>query len=230
MIIKDKCCVIIVAGGKGKRMSASTVKQFLSLNNKPILAHTIDKFERNEKIHEIIIVIGKEEKKYCENNIIKKYNYKKIKAVIEGGKERQDSVYNGLKKVSKDISIVLVHDAVRPFIEEKDIVTVINTTVEKNACALGVPCKDTIKVVSKNNEVEKSLDRSKLWCMQTPQGFKYDIVIKAYKNAEQKNLVGTDDATLVEIIGEKVYIVEGNYNNIKITTPEDLEYAKFLIK
>jgi len=223
-----KCCAIIVAGGKGMRMGTERAKQFLELNGKAIIALTLDEFENNENINDIIVVIGKDEKEYLENNILKKYNYKKIIAIIEGGKERQDSVYNGLKAVSENTDIVLVHDGVRPFISQKDINNIINSTVQKKACVLAVQVKDTTKYVNEHGIIEKTLDRSKLWAIQTPQAFHYDILLKAYEFAEENNIVATDDASLVEMI-EKVYIVEGSYKNIKITTKEDLDYGNILI-
>lgn len=230
MGIKERCCVIIVAGGKGNRMGSGEVKQFINLNNKPILAHTIDKFEENKNINDIIIVIGKDQKEYCKSNIIQRYKYKKVVALIEGGQERQDSVYNGLKSVNKNTDIVLIHDGVRPFIEQREIDTIIYTAVKKHACVLAVPVKDTIKLVNKDGIIESTLERNKLWAMQTPQVFKYDILMNAYLNAYNNNLLATDDASLVEELGEKVQVVEGNYKNIKITTKEDLEYCKFLMR
>lgn len=224
-----KCCVIIVAGGKGTRMGAECAKQFLELNGKAILALTLDKFENNENINDIIVVIGKDEKEYLENNILKKYKYKKITAIIKGGKERQNSVHNGLKAVSPNNDIVLVHDGVRPFINQKDINNIINATIEKKACVLAVQVKDTTKYVNEHGIIEKTLDRNKLWAIQTPQAFRYDILLKAYEFAEKNNIVATDDASLVEMI-EKVHIVEGSYKNIKITTKEDLDYGSTLIK
>lgn len=224
----QKSCVIIVAAGKGKRMGTKCAKQFLDLNGKPVLAHTLDKFEINQNIDNIIIVVGEEQKEYCERNILKKYMYKKVSAVVEGGKERQDSVYNGLKSIPKDTSIVLVHDAVRPFIEQKQIDNVIITATEKKACALAVPVKDTIKYVNEDNVIEQTPDRNRLWAVQTPQGFTYDILIKAYEHAIKYNYIGTDDAALVEVIHD-VHIVEGSYKNIKITTKEDLDYGKVLL-
>ena len=229
MKIEQKCCVIIVAGGKGKRMVGGKPKQFLELKEKPILAHSVEKFETNENIDDIIIVVGKEEKEYCEKNVLEKYEYKKLRAVVEGGKERQDSVSKGLEKVSKDVSIVLVHDAVRPFVSQKEINDVINTAIEKKACVLAVPVKDTIKYIDQDGTIEHTLDRKKLWAMQTPQGFSYDILMEAYEWAKKNNYVGTDDASLVEAINQKIYIVEGSYRNIKITTREDLDHGKTLL-
>lgn len=229
MLIKERCCVIIVAGGKGNRMGSGELKQFINLNNKQVLAHTIDKFENNKNINDIIVVIGKEHKDYCKVNILEKYKYKKVIALIEGGEERQNSVYNGLKAIKKNTDIVLIHDGVRPFVGQEEINAIIKTTASRGACALAVPVKDSIKYVNNDGIIKNTLERDKLWAMQTPQGFKYCILKKAYLHANENNLLATDDAALVETLGQNVYIVEGNYKNIKITTKEDLEYCKFLL-
>lgn len=221
--------VIIVAAGKGSRMKADINKQFLKIGEKEVLAHTIDKFYKNENINEIIIVAKEDEKDYLKENIIDKYGYKNIKIAV-GGKERQDSVYNGLKLVKHDCDIVLIHDGARPFIDEETIDNCIKYTKQFNSTVIGVPVKDTIKVVDGNNDVSDTPNRSKLWSIQTPQSFKYDLILKAHEKAKKDNYLGTDDSMLIEHIGEKVKVIEGNYNNIKITTPEDLQIGMEILR
>lgn len=221
--------VIIVAAGKGSRMNADINKQFLKIGQKEIIAHTIDKFYENESISEIIIVAKEDEKEFIKENIIDKYGYKNIK-IATGGKERQDSVYNGLKLVKHDCDIVLIHDGARPFIDKETIDNCIKYTKQFNSTVIGVPVKDTIKVVDGNNDVSETPNRSKLWSIQTPQSFKYDLILKAHEKAKKDNYLGTDDSMLIEHIGEKVKVIEGNYNNIKITTPEDLQIGMEILR
>ncbi|WP_250277333.1 2-C-methyl-D-erythritol 4-phosphate cytidylyltransferase [[Clostridium] colinum] len=219
----DKNIAIIVCSGIGKRMESNVPKQFIEINNKPIVCYTIDKFENCSKIDEIIIVTNKDYIDYFNSDIIKKYNYKKIVNVIEGGKERLNSVYNGINSIKCSNSIVLIHDGVRPFIDEKDIINIIDKTNKYDACILAVKAKDTIKIC-KNGFIEYTPNREDIWLAQTPQAFKYDIIKKAYDYCIKNNLFFTDDASAVENIGQKVMIIEGNYDNIKITTKEDLKF------
>ena len=221
--------VVIVSAGKGSRMRADINKQFLKIGNKEVIAHTIDKFYNNTNIGEIIIVIREDEKEFFEENIIKKYDYKNIKIVF-GGKERQDSVYNGLKEVDKKCEIVLIHDGARPFVTNEIIEKSIECA-QKNSCAIvGVPVKDTIKIVSENKNVLDTPNRSTLWSIQTPQVFDYSLIMKAHKKAKDNRYYGTDDSMLMEYMGYNVKVVEGSYNNIKITTPEDLKIAEEILR
>ena len=218
--------VIIVAGGSGSRMNMNINKQFIKINEKEVIAHTIDKFYKNEYIDEIILVVKEDEIDYYNKNIINKYGYKNIKIAL-GGKERQDSVYNGLKIVDKNCDMVLVHDGARPFVSKEIIKKAVTET--KKASVIGVRVKDTIKVVN-NNEIISTPNRNTLWAIQTPQTFKYDLLKIAYEKAYEENFYGTDDSSLVENLGEKVNIIEGSYENIKITTKEDLNMAYQIIK
>ncbi len=218
--------VIIVAGGSGSRMNMNINKQFIKINEKEVIAHTIDKFYKNEYIDEIILAVKEDEIDYFKENIIKKYDYKNIKIAL-GGKERQDSVYNGLKIVDKNCDMVLVHDGARPFVSKEIIKKAVTET--KKASVIGVRVKDTIKVVN-NNEIISTPNRNTLWAIQTPQTFKYDLLKRAYEKAYEENFYGTDDSSLVENLGEKVNIIEGSYENIKITTKEDLNMAYQIIK
>lgn len=220
----SKNIVIIVCSGIGKRMNSNVPKQFIKINDKPIVCYTIDKFENCNYIDEIIIVTNKEYIDYFKNSIINDYNYKKISAVIEGGKERLNSVYNGINYIEyNEDSIVLIHDGVRPFIDEKDIINIIEETKIYNACILGVKVKDTVKIC-KDGFIQTTPNRKNIWLAQTPQAFKYNIIKEAYEYAFNNNLFVTDDASVVENFGFKVKIIEGNYSNIKITTKEDLKF------
>lgn len=217
--------VIIPAAGTGSRMNTKINKQFILLNDKPVLAHTIEKFNNCKYVDEIILVLKQNEIDYCRKEIIHKYKYNKVVKIITGGKERQDSVYNGLLEVSNNKSIVLIHDGARPFITENDIINCIEGVIQYGCCVLGVPVKDTIKIVDDKRNVVDTPERKKLWAVQTPQSFYYNTILDAHKKAKKDNIVATDDSMLVERIGEKVHMIMGNYRNIKITTIEDLNLA-----
>jgi 2-C-methyl-D-erythritol 4-phosphate cytidylyltransferase len=222
--------VIVPAAGMGKRMNSEKNKVFIFLNNKPVLAHTLEKFEDCEYVDEIILVVKKNEVDYCLEEIVMKYGFKKVKKVVKGGKERQDSVYNGLLAIDKKCDVVLVHDGARPFIEKKSIVNGIRGAIEHGACVVGVPVKDTIKVVNSDNYIIDTPKRSTLWAVQTPQCFSYDIIMEAYENARKNSIIATDDSMLVENIGYKVKMIMGSYTNIKLTTPEDMKFGEVILR
>ncbi len=223
------CSVIIVAAGKGKRMGTDISKQFIKINDKPILSYTIERFDKCEQINQIVVVTAQDCIDYCRSEIIDKYKYKNIIKVVAGGKERQDSVYNGLIEVNKNTDIVLVHDGVRPFISEENIKTVIESAYKNDACVLGVKVKDTIKIADDNGFIISTPKRDSLWAIQTPQAFKYNLIMEAYTNAIRNKFLATDDSMLVEKLGYKVKIEMGSYSNIKITTKEDLVTAKIIL-
>ncbi|AUN12829.1 2-C-methyl-D-erythritol 4-phosphate cytidylyltransferase [[Clostridium] sordellii] len=221
--------VIIVAAGTGSRMKKDINKQFIKLDNKEIIAYTIDKFYINNEIDDIVVVIKKDEEDYFKENILEKYNFKNIK-IAYGGEERQDSVYNGIQKLDKNCEVVLVHDGARPFVTEEIINNSIQEAKKHNAVVVGVKVKDTIKVVGEEGNIVDTPNRKYLWSVQTPQVFKYDIITKAYENAYNENYYGTDDAMLVEKIGYDVKMIEGSYDNIKITTQEDLNFGEQILR
>ena len=216
--------VVIVAAGSGSRMKRDINKQFIKLDGKEIIAYTKEKFYKSEDIDDIVIVIKENEEKYFIENIINKYGFDNIKLAY-GGKERQDSVYNGIKKLNRNCEIVLIHDGARPFVNEDIIKNSIEEAKENNAVVEGVPVKDTIKVVDSDGNIVDTPNRSLLWSVQTPQSFKYEIITKAYEYAYSNDYYGTDDAMLVEHIGYNVKMIEGSYDNIKITTEEDLHFG-----
>ena len=189
--------VVIVSAGRGSRMKADINKQFLKLQNKEVIAHTIDKFYNNENIGEIIVVVREDEAEFFKINIIEKYGYKNIKIAF-GGSEIQDSVYNGLKMVDENCKIVLIHDGARPFVNNETIDSAIESAKENKCVIVGVPVKDTIKVIDENNNVCDTPDRSTLWSIQTPQVFDYSLIMKAHEKAREDNYYGTDDSMLME--------------------------------
>ena len=221
--------VVIVSAGRGNRMKCDINKQFLKIGGKEVIAHTIEKFYNNKNIGEIIIVVREDEKEFLQENIINKYGYKNIKIAF-GGKERQDSVYNGLKEVDKNCGIVLIHDGARPFVTNEIIEKSIKCAQKYNCAIVGIPVKDTIKIVNENNDVCNTPDRNTLWSIQTPQVFEYSLIMKAHEKAKDDKYYGTDDSMLMEYLGYNVKVVEGSYDNIKITTPEDLKVAEEILR
>lgn len=225
----SKNYAIIVAAGKGKRMGADVNKQFLNIKDKPILYYSLSVFSNDPFVDGIILVCSNNEINYCKEQIVEKYNIKKVIKIVSGGKERQDSVLNGLKAIS-DCDVVLIHDGARPFVSHKIIEEGIKYAKTYGACTCGVSPKDTIKIKSNDGFSEDTLDRSKLFCVQTPQCFKYDLIMECHERLRQDHAFVTDDSSVIERYGKKVYLYEGGYNNIKITTQEDLLIAETILK
>lgn len=221
-----KCGAVIVAAGSGKRMKSTIKKQFLKLEHKEIFALAAERFEELDLISQVILVVSEEDLKETEK-IVFKYGFKKTKIVC-GGKERQNSVYNGLKALDSDTDIVLIHDGVRPFVSSRCIEDVIKKTEETGACVAAVSVKDTIKVCEKNI-IKSTLERDKLYAVQTPQGFSYKAILAVYETLGSMISV-TDDSALMEEAGYDVCVVSGSYYNIKITTPEDLIFGEAILK
>lgn len=221
--------VVIVAAGTGSRMNMGINKQFIKLEGKEIIAYTIEKFYNNSNIEDIVVVVKEDESEFFKKEILDKYNFKNVK-IAYGGKERQDSVYNGLKLLDEKCDVVLIHDGARPFVSDKIIDKSIDEAKEHKAIVVGVPVKDTIKVIDNDKNIVDTPNRSVLWAVQTPQTFDYNILIDAYKDAFKNKFYGTDDAMLVERIGYKVKMLEGSYNNIKITTQEDLNIGSQILR
>ncbi len=229
-MVNFKCGVIIAAAGSGKRMGTKVLKQYLEIKGIPVLARTLSCFENCKEISEIVIVTAEAEKEFCEKEIVEKFNFSKVKKIVSGGAERQESVFNGLNALEKDTDIVLIHDGVRPFVKKIYIKKIIEETALYEACVLGVKVKDTIKICDENGFVENTPDRRALWIAQTPQAFKYSLIMNAYKKAESDGFFGTDDSMLAERLGLKVKMTEGDYDNIKITTKEDLAFGEAIVK
>ncbi len=220
---------IIVAGGKGKRMGQKISKQYIRIGEKEIIARTIEVFQKSKSIDDIVLVVPESDMDFCKNDIVNKYQFTKVKHVIPGGRERQESVYNGLKHCNTETELVLIHDGVRPFVDDDIIEKSIEAAREIGACTAAVPVKDTIKVIGEDGLSTETPDRSRLWAIQTPQAFKYRLILEAHKRALEEGFNGTDDTMLVEHIGYKVKVIEGSYNNIKITTPEDVVFAEAIL-
>lgn len=224
-----KNTAIILAAGKGKRMQSDVPKQYLLLEGHPVLFYSIRAFEESF-IDEIILVTGKDEIEYCRQEIVDKYGFQKVKKIVAGGKERYHSVYEGLKAI-EHADYVYIHDGARPFVTN-EILERVRKEVEKHkACVVGMPVKDTIKIAGEGNLVKDTPDRKNVWQIQTPQTFSYALVKEAYDKLMKKEDDGiTDDAMVVEkMLQHPIRLVEGSYENIKITTPEDLRIGKLFV-
>ena len=223
-----KTIAIIPAGGKGIRSGIAAPKQYLKFNDKELIVYTLDIFQQNEMIDEIIISA---EGNYVNllNDFKEKYNLSKISKVVEGGDTRQDSVYNALKSLTAaaDYDLIVVHDAARPLLPQNVLLNAIDSAKQKGNALVCIKVKDTL--IKGNKVVESYLDRDEVYYVQTPQIFPYSILMKAMKNAYENNFIGTDESTLVRQIGEKVNIVEGSVFNFKITTADDIEMFERLI-
>lgn len=218
---------IILAGGKGKRMSSKISKQYIELKGKPILYYTLTKFINCKEVDNIILVLPKDEIEFCKKEILEKYSLE-VDMIVEGGKERQDSVFNALMKIN-DSEIILIHDGARPFTSEKIIKDGIKYAKIYGAAAPGVTPKDTIKVVDENGFSKHTPDRKALFAIQTPQVFKLEVIKECHKKIKEENISVTDDTMVVEHYNNKVYLYNGEYTNIKVTTPEDLILAEKLV-
>lgn len=219
---------IVLAGGRGKRMGYVQSKQYIDLNGKPILYYTLKQFIKNNLIDNIILVIPEDEADYCKSEVLNKYGLK-VDKVVFGGGERQDSVYNALTELEGS-DIVLIHDGARPFVSQRIINDAIKYAGIYKATAPGVMPKDTIKIKGEDNFSMDTLPRNNLVAIQTPQAFDYNLIYDCHKNIKKMGAMVTDDTSVVELLGNKVYIYEGDYTNIKITTPEDLVLAEHLVK
>lgn len=220
--------VLIAAAGQGSRMGKKVNKQFLDLLGKPILYHTIKSFLDWERNFELTIVLHPDEINYFKANLLPLFSDYKVKLnLTAGGNSRKESVNNGLNSFSENVNYVIIHDGARPLLKTELIEKTYQAVIKYNAVSCGVKVKDTIKVVE-NSFFKETLNRTKLRAIQTPQAFKLDLIKKAHLNYKKEKAL--DDASLVEELGEKVYIVEGDYNNFKITTPEDLKPAEIILK
>lgn len=218
---------IIAAGGKGRRMGADINKVFLDLNGKEILSHTILAFEKNKYTDEIIIVTSEDDIPTVEQ-IVKRESFKKVAAITTGGKERSDSVYNGLMCATGEF--VLIHDGARCLITDEQITAVINDAKKYGAAALGVKVKDTLKTVDENGMIISTVDREKTVHIQTPQVFLREEILALHKKIKENNISVTDDCAVFEHFGKQVYVTEGSYDNIKLTTPEDIITGREILK
>ena len=228
---KKKCIAIVLAAGQGKRMGTKVQKQYLEIDGRPVLYYSLYAFEQSPLIDEIILVVGENQAEYCQSEIISKYGIRKVKKIVQGGAERYHSVWNGLRAVDSE-GYVFIHDGARPFINEEILNRAYKDVESCKACVVGMPVKDTIKLADREGFVDETPERSLVWMIQTPQVFESGLVKKAYELLmEQDNIQVTDDAMVVEqMLGCKVKLTLGSYENIKITTPEDLDIAEIFVK
>jgi 2-C-methyl-D-erythritol 4-phosphate cytidylyltransferase len=225
-----KTVAIIPAGGAGRRMGKGIPKQFLPLAGFPILVHTLQAFQRSSVIDEVFLVVPEGDIPEVRQEIVVKCHLSKVSVILPGGQERQDSVYNALQHVSDEHEIIVIHDAVRPFISGDLIGRAVAAARAFGAIAVGVPVKDTVEEVTADGWVKKTVAREGLWLTQTPQAFRRQILIAAYKKAAAEGYYGTDDASLVERIEIPVRMIPGESENIKVTTPEDLLLGDLIIR
>ncbi len=222
---------IIAAAGIGVRMGQKTPKPYLNLAGKPILAHTLEVFEKAREVREVVVVVHPDELENCQENVIAPFGFKKVLRLVPGGKERQDSVYHALKTLQReeDMEIILVHDGVRPFITQEQIRQVIQGARQHGAAILGIPAHDTLKRVDSQDRVIQTLERRDIWQIQTPQAFQASLLWRAFVEAYSRNFYGTDEASLLEELNLPVAVIPGSPLNLKITTREDLELAEAML-
>ena len=227
---KQKYAAIVLAAGSGKRMNSQVHKQYLIIQDRPVLYYSLKEFE-DSAVDEIVLVVGKGEEEFCRREIVDKYGISKVKAIVEGGKERYHSVFEGLKQTS-DADYVLIHDGARPFVNQDIIRRCMQEVQKYQACVVRMPVKDTIKIADEEGYAKQTPDRKNVWMIQTPQTFSYALIYEAYEEMlKTEDTAITDDAMVLERIkGKKSKLIEGSYRNIKITTPEDLLIANVYLQ
>jgi len=225
-----KVTAIVLAAGRGSRMNSSTPKQYLSLLGKPVLFYSLQAFEKSN-VDEVILVTGSGEQEYCKKEIIEKYQFHKVMHIVEGGRERYHSVHHGLL-AAEGSDYVLIHDGARPLVSTEVINRAIEKVMSNGACVVGMPVKDTIQYVDETGTICETPDRNRTWTAQTPQCFSYDLAVSSYNKAiEAQDASVTDDAMVVQRYGNvRSVMLEGGYENIKVTTPEDILLAECLLK
>ena len=235
----EQCTAIVLAAGAGKRMQSAVAKQYMLLEGKPILWYALNTFEKSRYIHQVILVVGAGEIDFCQKEIVEQYGFTKVKKIVEGGAERYLSVWEGLKCLEPEAdNYVFVHDGARPFVTEEIIENAYEAVRKHAACVVGMPVKDTIKVADEDGFAIQTPNRKTLWAVQTPQVFEEVLIYQAYEKLVQsletlkeKGIEITDDAMVVETMtNRKVKLIKGAYENIKITTPEDLLVAQSFLK
>lgn len=231
-----KTGAIVLAAGSGSRMRSNIKKQYMEINEKPLIYYALKAFE-DSFTDEVVLVVSPGDIDYCKAEIVDKYGFTKVKRIVEGGAERYDSVRLGLHAISEDTDYVMIHDGARPFVTEDIMQRSVDAARDFRACVVGMPVKDTIKVSDENGFAKATPDRKTLWMIQTPQTFEYSLIRTLYDKLEEdkeeikaKGINITDDAMVVETFSDvKVKLVEGSYNNIKVTTPEDIGVAQAIL-
>lgn len=232
--MKKKNVAIVLSAGRGKRMNSAVQKQYLLIKGKPVIYYSLKVFQECPFIDEVVLVAGKEDIAYCRKDIVEKYGFYKVRTITAGGAERYHSVYNGLREIA-DCGFVYIHDGARPFLDMEILERAQAAVEEYHACAVGMPVKDTIKISDAQGFAQMTPERARVWQIQTPQVFEFELVKSAYEKLMQEveddsKVPVTDDAMVVERESEvKVKLVQGAYSNIKITTPEDLQMAEILL-
>lgn len=234
---KDNCTAIVLSAGQGKRMKTAVQKQYIELEGKPVIYYTLKAFQDSGIIGDIVLVVGKGQEKFAREEIADKYHFTKVSAIVAGGAQRYDSVWQGLKAVQRlnapsQSSYVFIHDGARMFVDEGIIRRGYETVRRYRACVAGMPSKDTVKIVDDDGFAVQTPKRKYVWAVQTPQIFETSLITEAYfRLMQEQDIDVTDDAMVVEqMLHLPVRLFEGSYENIKITTPEDLEIAKEFLK
>lgn len=229
---RKHCTAIVLSAGQGKRMGSSVQKQYIELEGKPVIYYTIKAFQDSEIIDDIVLVVGQGQISYVKEDIVDYYGFDKVCTIVEGGKERYDSVWAGLQTIENEDGYTFIHDGARLFVNEDILCRGYATVDEYKACVAGMPSKDTVKIVDENTFAAETPNRKYVWSVQTPQIFSTSLIKEAYERIMQEDCTGvTDDAMVVEkTMNIPVKLFEGSYENIKITTPEDLDVAKVFLK
>ena len=232
---KKRCTAIVLAAGQGKRMGTKTQKQYLNLCGYPVLWHCLHTFEESAVIDDMILVTGEDQIDYCRTEFVEKYGFRKICKIVAGGAERYHSVLNGLRAMERNAcenGYVFIHDGARPFVDEPMLERVYADVCKYEACVVGMPVKDTIKIADEGGYAKQTPDRKNVWMIQTPQTFSYALIYGAYEEMlKTEDAAITDDAMVLERTkGKKSKLIEGSYRNIKITTPEDLLIANVYLQ
>jgi 2-C-methyl-D-erythritol 4-phosphate cytidylyltransferase len=225
-----RVAALIPAAGRGLRMGGMIPKPYLQLGAREILAHTLDVFEACTVIDEVWIIVAPEHASFCQQTIVERYGYRKVKGIVTGGATRQESVWHGLQRLGDSVDVVVVHDGVRPFVTDAILRDTLSHAVRYGAAITAVPVKDTLKRVSEAGDVEATVSRDRLWRVQTPQAFQRSLLEAAFLHARDQGVIATDEAALLESLGSMVKVVPGIESNIKVTTPDDLLFAENVIR
>ena len=220
---------VIVAGGSGRRMKAALKKQYLALGDFPVVVHTLMAFDRHAAVDRIVLVVPKEEIVFCREKIVSGVVFDHDVQIVGGGKRRQDSVFCGLEALAGDDAVVMIHDGVRPFVRPSLIDACLSGLEKTGACIPALTVTDTVKTIDANNVVVTTVNRRQIRLAQTPQTFSLPLIRRAHAHARRENFEATDDASIAEFAGERVVVVPGDRENIKITHPDDLEIARLIL-
>lgn len=229
-ILADRrVAALIPAAGSGRRMGGEMAKPYMPLGGREILTRTLDVFENCAVIDEIWLIVAAEQRDFCRRAIVERYGFQKVRGIVTGGAERQESVWRGLQQVASSVDLIVVHDGVRPFVSATLVRQTLRSAAQHGAAITAVPLKDTLKRVSEMGQVEMTLPRERLWRTQTPQAFQRILLHAAFQHAREQGLVATDEAGLIEAFGHPVHVILGAEQNVKITTPDDLRVGESLL-